>query len=459
MAKNKGAYVKSYSRGGISRRDFLKYSSMAVSAAAFPNVIGCAGYKPRQDCQNQMAQSSSMGVVHDIFAPAGLGPIKTRNRIIRSATTLGLVAKDGRANSKLTEAYIELCEGGVGAIITGSSAVQQSGISTPYGLTLYTDDNIKDCKLLTERVHAYGTPIIMQITHGGRQTRRAYTGETPVAPSPIKDSYYNEETPKELTELEIRGIIDSFIAAIVRAQKAGFDGVQLHGAHGYLLSGFLSPATNRRTDQWGGSTENRFRIISEIYKGARKQVGAYPILIKINAYDHQSDGLRLEEAVQIAALLQEAGCDAIEVSCGMSCDGFSTIRVTSFPSESILAYSYQYKDSPYLLKKLFPLVAPLVVDQHEPLLNYNVCAAREIKQRVQIPIVVVGGIRYRHDIEQIIGGNMADFVALSRPFIAEPDIVNRFKNESLAESSCISCGYCLMAIEQGPTRCFHGELS
>lgn len=99
------------------------------------------------------------------------------------------------------------------------------------------------------------------------------------------------------------------------------------------------------------------------------------------------------------------------------------------------------------------------MDRHEPLYNYNVCAAREIKQNVKIPVIVVGGIRHRHDIEQIIGGNMADFVAMGRPFIIEPDIVNRFKNQDLSESSCINCGYCLLAIEQGPTRCFHGELS
>ncbi|MFZ5571800.1 MAG: NADH:flavin oxidoreductase [Thermodesulfobacteriota bacterium] len=445
---------------GIDRREFIRLSSLAaMGAAAMPGMFGCAAYQPPQDCRSRITRTGA-GFQRKPFEPAALGSVKARNRFIRSATTLGLALPNGRPSPELADVYTELCEGGVGAIITDAAAIRQSGkLGTPYCLVFEADDAVADFRILTERAHAHNTPILLQIAHGGRQTRRAYTGTAPVAPSPVADSYYNEETPRELTDLEIRQIISDFVAAIVRARKAGFDGVQLHGAHGYLLSGFLSPATNRRTDQWGGSTENRFRIVAEIFRSARKQVGDYPILIKMNAYDHQADGLRVEEAGRIAVLLQEAGCDAVEVSCGMACDGFSTIRVAEIPSEAVLAFSFQYKDKPYLVKQLLPLVAPLMVDRPEPLLNYNVCATADIKRQVSIPVITVGGIRQLRDIEGIIGGNMADFVAMGRPFIIEPDIVNRFRDESAAESSCINCGYCLLAIEQGATRCFHGEIS
>jgi 2,4-dienoyl-CoA reductase-like NADH-dependent reductase (Old Yellow Enzyme family) len=443
----------------FSRRDFIKYSSMAMAASAIPGVMtGCAGFKPRQDCLAQISQTGTR-YKDIVFSPARIGSIRTRNRILRSATTLGLAEKDGRPKKELIDAYVELCQGGVGAIITGAMGVQKNGRLGSTSTSLFhQDDYIQDYRRVTDQVHAHNTPIIAQIAHGGRQTRKAVTGESTVAPSPVNDPYYNEETPRELTELEIREIIQNFILTIERAQKAGFDGVQLHAAHGYLLSGFLSPATNERTDQWGGSTENRFRIIQEIFQGARKKVGNFPILIKLSAYDHQSNGLRVPESVQISAMLQDAGCDAIEVSCGMGADGFSTIRVTEIPTKAVLAFSFRYKDSNPVVKTLLPVFAPLLVDRYEPLFNYNVCAAQEIKKQVSIPVIAVGGIHTLPDIEQIVGNKMADFVAMSRPFIIEPDIVNKFKTESQQDSSCINCGFCLLAIEQGETRCFYGEV-
>jgi 2,4-dienoyl-CoA reductase-like NADH-dependent reductase (Old Yellow Enzyme family) len=308
-------------------------------------------------------------------------------------------------------------------------------------------------------VHQDNTPIIMQIAHCGRQTRRAITGEPTVAPSAITDNYYNEETPKALTELEIKEIIQNFVLAIDRARKAGFDGVQLHAAHGYLLSEFLSPNMNQRTDKWGGTIENRFRIIKEIYEGARKRVGDYPILVKVSAYDYQPNGLRVNETIKMATMLQGVGCDGIEVSCGVLDDGFSTIRVPELPVEPALAFSFRFKNQYYIVKKILPYIAPLLMDTHEPIDNYNVCAAQEIKQRVDIPIIVVGGIRKLRDIEQIIGGNMADYIAMSRPFIIEPDIVNKFRTQSQTKSECISCGYCIVALEEMPAQCFYGQLA
>ena len=443
----------------LSRRDFIRYSSVVFSAAALPGLVNCAGVKPKQDCLKQVTLGQNRNH-KKVFESSTLGKIKLQNRIIRSATTLALCDKDGRPTTELADAYIELSEGGVGAIITGVTAAQKSGLPGIQNALLFDrDEFIPDYQMLSDAAHRYNTPIIMQVGHAGRQTRRVITGQQPVVPSPIRDNIYDEEDPRELTELEIKEVIHDFILTVERAQKAGFDGVQIHGAHGYLITGFLSLDSNRRTDRWGGSLENRFRILREIFLGARKRVGDFPMFIKLSAYDHQSDGLRVEETVKIASMLQEVGCDGIEVSCGVVNDGFSTIRVPEIPTEAVLAFNHKFKDKPYLVKKIIPIFAPLLVDRPEPIINYNVCAAQEIKQSVDIPVIVVGGIRNLKDIEQIIGGNMADYVAMGRPFIIEPGIVNGFRDQSQSESECISCGYCLIALEEVPAKCFYGELS
>lgn len=443
----------------LSRRDFLRYSSATLAVASVPKLTGCATYQPRQDCQEQLIKGTER--YHDkVFEESKIGSLRLNNRIIRSATTLGLGNPAGSPSKELGDAYGELAMGGVGAIITGFSIVQKNGVpGLANALLIDKDEQIAAYKNMAAAAHLHNTPIIMQIGHAGRQTRRVYTGEAPVAPSPVPDKVYDEETPRALTDLEIKEIIQNFITAIERAKQSNYDGVQLHVAHGYLLSAFLSSDTNRREDQWGGSMENRFRIIKEIYEGARKKVGDYPIIVKVNAYDFQFDGMRVEEMAQFASMLENVGCDAIEVSSGIASDGFATLRVPEIPTEAVLAFHYKYKDSPYIVKKLLPIFAPLIVNRPEPLYNYNVCAAETIKQNVAIPVIVVGGIRNLHDIEQIIGRNMADYVSMGRPFIIEPDIVNKFKEESQKSSECINCSFCLLALEQGPTQCFYGEIS
>jgi 2,4-dienoyl-CoA reductase-like NADH-dependent reductase (Old Yellow Enzyme family) len=166
----------------------------------------------------------------------------------------------------------------------------------------------------------------------------------------------------------------------------------------------------------------------------------------------------VEETLKIASMLQDVGCDGIEVSCGVLDDGFSAIRVPELPVEPALKFSFRFKNQNYIVKKIIPYIVPLLFNTYEPIHNYNVCAAQEIKQSVNIPVIVVGGFRKLNDIEQIIGGGMADYVAMSRPFIIEPDIVNKFRTQSQTSSECISCGYCIVALEEMPAQCFYGQL-
>jgi 2,4-dienoyl-CoA reductase-like NADH-dependent reductase (Old Yellow Enzyme family) len=409
-----------------------------------------------------MLESGGM-TMDKVFQESYLGGIRLKNRIIRSATGDGYADNEGRPTRKMIELYERLARGGAGAIITGFIQVQRSGKAATFNAPLFDrDEFIDDYRKLTAAMHGYGTPIIAQLNHCGRQTRSKLSGMPTVAPSARRDLYFLEKRPKALTELEIEDIIDHFVQAIGRCKKAGFDGVQLHCAHGFLLSAFLSSNTNCRKDRWGGSLENKFRIIERIFKVAKALVGDYPILVKINAYDTRKKGMRVPEAVEIAKLLQRAGCAAIEVSCGMANDGFITVRSKKFPTDAALAYSYVLRWLPVVVKKIIkpfiPFCVSMVVPPPKELENFNVAAAHIIKQQVDIPVIVVGGIKKMIDIERIIGENSADYVAMSRAFICEPDIVNRFREKRQAESSCISCNFCITCIESRPYACFMGKL-
>lgn len=398
-------------------------------------------------------------MTHAIFEHTSLAGIKLKNRIIRSATHEGMADEKGFPTEKLKKLYIRLAKGGVGAIITGYAAIQADGKSSAFAMTMIdNDDSIRAYREITNAVHEYDTPIIMQIAHCGRQTRSKSTGLRTVAPSAIRDAFYNEDMPKELSEDEINEIIDNFVSAIIRTRQAGFDGVQLHSAHGYLLSEFLSSHSNRRKDSWGGSTENKYRIIDEIFKKAKEQVGDYPILVKMNAHDGRNNGMKIEEAVRIAQMLEKSGCAAIEVSCGVFEDGLYTMRGEKLPADAAMKYTFKYKNLPGLVKTIAKPILKTFMKQPKPLLKYNLDAAIQIKKTVNIPVIVVGGINNMDDINYIIKRSNIDFVSMSRPFIIEPDIVSKFNKGTQTKSKCIMCNYCLIIAEEKPLKCHYGKL-
>ncbi len=398
-------------------------------------------------------------MVKAVFESTVLAGIPLRNRIIRSATHEGMADERGYPTEQLKQTYLRLAKGNVGAIITGFAGIQPNGKSPLHRMLMIDNDEAAaSYEDIVQAVHANDTPIVLQIAHSGRQTRSKMIGERPVAPSAIRDKFYNEDLPKELTSEEIEALIVNFVNAIERARRAGFDGVQLHAAHGYLLSQFLSPYMNRRQDKWGGTTEKRFRILHEIYTRARERVGDFPILVKMNAYDGRRQGMRLEEAVRIARRLEQVGCSGIEISCGTSEDGFYTVRGAKAPLKAVFKYTFKYKSYPTFIQNLMLPFANLIIPPVTPLKNYNVDAAQEIKSQLSIPVIVVGGITSLDDIAGIIGENKADAVSMSRPFIIEPNIVAKFQEGVQRTSKCIACNYCLVACEERPLRCYYGKL-
>lgn len=393
----------------------------------------------------------------NVFQPVTLAGISFHNRILRSATDEGYGDAEGRPGNGLADFYERMAKGGVGGIITGLCGVTARGKAINHMIMLDRDEWIEDYKHIVSRVHQHNTPIILQLAHAGRQTTKKLAGGQPVSPSALRDRVFRIK-PRALSGSEIEQIINDFANAVRRAKDAGFDGAQIHAAHGYLLSQFLSAYMNRRTDEWGGSTENRFRIMGRIIEAARRLVGDFPILVKINAHDNRRNGMRITEAVLIAQLLENAGYDAIEVSCGVAEDGFNLVRVPEAPVPAMLEFADEFRHLPRSLKKMAGKLIPYFAATLKPIENYNVPAAASIKEKVNIPVIVVGGIRKLTDIERILQQKSADLVAMARPFIIEPHIVKKFASGKSNESKCINCGYCLFGINQEPLRCYYGKI-
>jgi len=391
-----------------------------------------------------------------VFEKSMIGTTELKNRILRSATHEGMGDQYGKPLKELYDVYEKLAKGGAGAIITGYVGIKQNGRTLFNQRMFDKDEYVKDYKAFNLRLKNYNIPVILQVGHGGSQTSSKITGGVLLSASPTKN-YFGEKS-KEASENEIQDIIDCFVKSIERAKEAEFTGVQLHAAHGYLLSEFLSPFLNKRKDHWGGSVENRFRIVREILRRSREKVGRYPIWVKVSAFDENRNRKELEEMIKGCQLLQGDGCDAIEVSCGYGLKGLDTVRVPKIPVDAMLALLPDFKNYSSFKRSFFKIVAPLLIKRYKPIYNYNVKSAERIKKNVNIPVIVVGGIRKLEDIKNIIENSEIDFVSMCRPFIIEPNIVNKFQDNKSVESKCIDCGYCLFGVVSNKLKCYFGKI-
>lgn len=357
-----------------------------------------------------------------LFSPFEIKTIKMKNRIVRSATYEKMANEDGFVTDQLINFYVNLAKGGVGLIITGNALVHVSGRSAPKMLCIHNDFYIEGLKKLTSSVHSAGGKIVIQLNHGGRQCASIFLhGNPPVAPSAVYEPVY-KVMPRELTNEEIWELIESFGKAARRAKEAGFDGIQIHGAHGYLINQFLSPYTNRRNDYWGGDEERRFHFLEEVYQSIRDNVGYdYPVMIKLNACDFIEGGLTLEESLRIAKRLENMGIDAIEVSGGI---------VESKPEERPVRMKIDSPEKEAYFREF----------------------SREFKKNLKVPIMLVGGIRSREVAEDILQKNDADLISLSRPLIREPDLPNKWQ-KGKEKSDCISCNECMRFLKLDYLKC------
>jgi 2,4-dienoyl-CoA reductase-like NADH-dependent reductase (Old Yellow Enzyme family) len=391
-----------------------------------------------------------------VFQPARIGTLDIKNRLIRSATFEHAAAENGDVSDALTAIHRNLAAGGAGLIMTGITWVVP-GVHPP-PMTLRADDDafIPGLAQLARAVHkeAPDCRIMLQLHHPGRQVVTpadaarmasfrppAYLAFTakhpelishakaarhipePVAPSAVYDSLFNR-APRVLSAGEIEQIIDAYAEGIRRAEEAGFDGVQLHAAHGWLLSSFLSPATNRRADAYGGSTENRTRIVTEIYQRIRKKTGSgFPILIKYNADDFLAEGMNPEEAIRVGKILCETGFAALEVSGGMW--------------EAVTRTKEELGWPPLLLPEARTGIRTREQEA------YFLPAAAALKKNIATTVISVGGYRSFGRVEEALKSGAADFISLARPLVRQPDLPRLWYTGETDRAACISCNSCL----------------
>jgi 2,4-dienoyl-CoA reductase-like NADH-dependent reductase (Old Yellow Enzyme family) len=354
----------------------------------------------------------------NVFEETSLGGMTLRNRFVRSATWEAMAADDGSCTPELVEVMADLARGEIGLIISSHAYVSPEGQAGPRQIAVYDDRFVVGLRKMVNAAHEYGAKMILQLAHAGIRALTPLTKREPVGPSPLPRA--ESERGRAMEAEEIEGTIEAFAAAARRAKEAGCDGVQIHAAHGYLLSQFLSPHFNKRSDDYGGGLRERARIVMEALRRIREVAGdSYPVLIKMNSEDFLDDGLTVAEMLQVAAMLEGAGIDGIELSGGVNDPAChqSPVREGTPLTEDEEAYYWQ--------------------------------AARRYKERIGVPLILVGGIRSYTVSQQLIEDGYADYIALSRPLIREPNLIARWKYGDIAKSECGSCNACFGPIRRG----------
>lgn len=360
-----------------------------------------------------------------LFEQTNINGPALSNRFVRSATWEGLAAPDGSVTEPLLDAMSALARGRVGLIISGHAFVSPEGRAGQWQLAVHEDGMVPGLRRMAEVVHEAGGKIALQIAHAGIRGAAGPDGFPAVGPSELETE--SGVMGRAMSEAEMAAVIASFAAAAGRAKDAGFDAVQIHAAHGYLLSQFLSPFFNKRTDGYGGDLPGRVRLAREVVQAVRATVGPqYPVFIKINSEDFVPGGMTVDNMLETVPILEAAGLDAVELSGG---------TFLSKPEERSMR-------------------APR--DPQVPSLPYYESAAERLRLRTGLPIVLVGGIRTYETSERLVSQGIADYVALCRPLICEPDLIRRWESGDTKASTCRSDNRCFVrALKGRGLECVH----
>jgi len=320
-----------------------------------------------------------------LFEPLRIGPMKVKNRFARSATGESRADREGVITDTVLPIYDALAGGGVGLIISGHMYVHPEWKCSPAQTGIWDDKHLAGLRRLATAATANDTRAVAQINY---------------APRP----------PADLEPADTEEAIQAFVAAALRAQAAGFDGVQIHAAHGYLISGFLTPAANPREDEYGKDPEGRRRLLLQVTRRVRDAVGPnMAVLCKLGVVDGRDNSLGLAESVDTAGALQDAGIDAIEVSTAFSGPHANPVQQDIDAPEKEAYFAEQ---------------------------------ARAVRESVSVPVLLVGGLRSLPVMERVVEDGACDMVSLARPFIREPDLVNAMREGRTQRVACISCNKC-----------------
>jgi 2,4-dienoyl-CoA reductase-like NADH-dependent reductase (Old Yellow Enzyme family) len=378
----------------------------------------------------------------DPFAPGRLGPLTLRNRIVKAATFEGLT-RDHQVNDRLVEFHRNMAAGGVGMTTLAFCAVAPDGRATPNELVL-TPDLVPGLARLAEAVHAEGAAVNVQLGHAGAVA--AGTGIKALSPSPVFSPLAMRRT-RAVTSGQIERIIADFGRAAALVAEAGFDAVEVHLGHGYLPSEFLSPRLNRRSDDWGGSPENRSRFPRAVVAAAREAVGdRLAVLVKLNMADGVRGGLWLDESLAFARLLAADGTvDAIELTAGSSLQN----PMYLFRGEAPVAE--MARAMPKAVRPAFRVAGKAFLKEYPFEEAFLRPYARQFLAALDVPIILLGGINRLDTVRDALDEGFA-FVALGRALLREPDLVSRWQAGHEGESLCVHCNKCMATIYRG-TRC------
>ncbi|KAH0795633.1 oxidoreductase, FAD/FMN-binding family protein [Histomonas meleagridis] len=369
-----------------------------------------------------------------LFTPKRLGKFTIANRFMRSATWEALADSDGNGSKKLFDLMENLSKGGVGLIVPGAVCCTKSGFGLIHQSGMYTTKHSEDWKPVVEKMHKNGSKVVFQVIHGGAAcTDRSLNGNNP----PFVPTAFTKEQ-HELTNAEIEELIENFANSAKLSYLAGADGVQFHCAHGYLLSSFMSPATNHRKDKWG---ENRLRILEEIISTTRARVPeSFSFSIKFNVNDCVPGGITPHLASQYVGALKSK-LDFFEISCGME----AKYIMRSNYNEDIAVRGVKKSDREMIKQQI--MAAYSGVSFHE---IYNFEGYKVLrKDHPEVHFALVGGNRVFSDMEHLVEREGVDVVSMARPFICNPNLVNDFRDNKIDKSECISCGSCLFNVEKG----------
>lgn len=338
-----------------------------------------------------------------LLQSGNIGNVRLKNRMIMPAMGCGHGGMDGSVTDDLIEYFAARAKGGFGLVITEYTFVDPAGKANPGQLAIYSDAFIPGCRRLTNRIHTEGGKIFMQLHHAGRETMQQTTGAQPVAPSAIPCPMLGGQ-PRELTTEEVYDLIEKFGDAAVRAQKAGFDGVELHAAHGYMIAQFLSSYVNKRTDEFGGDLTGRSRFAVEIIQNIKKKCGDFPVCVRISGEELVEGGRQITETKALAKLLERGGADALHISLGV------------------------YAVMPYMVP---PSNVPI---------GFITKYAEAVKKSVKIPVITVGRINDPVLADSLIEDGIADFVSFGRASLADAEFPLKVQENRIDEiSPCVGC--------------------
>jgi 2,4-dienoyl-CoA reductase-like NADH-dependent reductase (Old Yellow Enzyme family) len=383
-----------------------------------------------------------------LFTGCAIGPLKLRNRSIRSAAFEGMCPGGAPAES-LIKYHRSVAAGGIGMTTVAYVSVARGGRTFSHQAWMRSDI-VPHLRKLTDAVHRHGAAASIQLGHGGNMADRKVTGERAIAPS-VKFNLYGLIRPRAMSEADIESIVDAHAEAVRLARNAGFDAVEIHAGHGYLISQFLSPYTNRRKDRWGGSFENRARFLRKVLTGVKKASGKNTaVLVKTNLEDGFAGGMSREEGIKVARILYNEGADALVLSGGfVSKNPFYMMRGLT-PHKELINYQND------ILIKLGMMAFSRIMIRDYPFEEaFFLKDALAVRRAVKLPLVYVGGLVSKKKIDEVLDSGF-DFIAAARALIAEPDFINKIRRNKNHISKCLRCGpcnSCVATMYMGECRC------